>query len=422
MTQATAVNGVPVEVAEQYAAGAAACWTLRDAAAASPAYDLRELCELDDRLERHLEGLRLAGGLGWELCAATLDGADPGEVFAASIIALHRRDWEAFARVLDVAGEEPQSARAVVSALGWSEFDGVAVALQALLAAGMPPPLHYLGVAAHAVHRRDPGSALEQAAMSPHPRLRARALRAVGELHRADLADVVRPSLSDEDEACRFWGSWSAALLQDDRATPVLEELAQAGGPFAVRAADMAARRMDPAAAKAWLESLPRHGEAATRAALVGAGALGDPALVPFLFAHLRDEATARLAAWSVSLIANASLAGELGASPPRGFQGGPSDDPDDPDVAMDPDEDLPWPAPEALEAWWREREKELSCGTRHLFGKPMRAEWLTHVMRAGNQAARAAAAVELCLHAPAPRRSLFEVRAPGYLQWGSLG
>ena len=419
MTGPALSNGTLVEVAEQYAAEAAACWTLRDAAARSPAYDLLELSELDDRVERHLEGLHLAGDLGWELCAAALDSEEPGEVFAAAALSLARGDWQGFALVLDVAGGDPSRAHAIVSALGWTGFDGIAIALEALLAEDVEPALHCLGVAGYAIHRRDPGRGIERAATSSEDRLRSRALRAIGELHRADLGHVLASNLSHEDDACRFWASWSAALLHDERATGVLQALSEAGGPFAARAADMTVRRMDPAAARAWLESLPNHGKAATRAALVGAAALGDPALMPLLFAHLRREATARPAAWSMSLITNADVTGELGAAAPSGFVSGPTADPADPDVAMDADEELPWPNPDRLEAWWRGRENELSAGTRYLFGRPMGSEWLAHVLRHGNQGARAAAAVELCLRSRG--QPLFEVRAPGYLQWGSL-
>ncbi len=194
----------------------------------------------------------------------------------------------------------------------------------------------------------------------------------------------------------------------------MLQHLAQAGGPWAARAADMAVRRMAPAAARTWLESLPGQGEAGTRAALTGAGALGDPALVPLLLAHLDDEGTARLAAWSMSLITNAGASVASGRRPP-GFTGGPNDDPADADVAMDPDEDLPWPDPARLVTWWGEHGKEMPAGVRHLFGKPMQPDWLNHVLGRGNQAARAAAAVELCLRGPG--HALFEVRAPGYVQ-----
>jgi len=71
------------------------------------------------------------------------------------------------------------------------------------------------------------------------------------------------------------------------------------------------------------------------------------------------------------------------------------------------------------VEKWWRAHAVELKRGTRHLLGKPMTLEWLEHVLKAGSQPARAAAALELSLRQP--RRPVFEVRAPGFLQRRAL-
>ena len=56
----------------------------------------------------------------------------------------------------------------------------------------------------------------------------------------------------------------------------------------------------------------------------------------------------------------------------PEGFEAGPTDAPEDENVGMDPDEDLPWPKPEALHAWWKNRQGQFRPGTRYLLGKPM--------------------------------------------------
>jgi uncharacterized protein (TIGR02270 family) len=404
------------EVVEQHAAEAAFCWSFRDAAARSPAYDLLELCELDHRLECHLDGLRAAGDVGWELCLAALEDEEPGVLFPAAVLAVEREDWPGFARVLDAGAEEPARARAFASALGFLPFDRLDVVWRGMLAEGSPVPLLFLGVTGHAIHRRDVGARLEHIAVSRDARLRARAYRAISELGREDLRRVLREGLSDADEACRFWAAWSAALLGDDRAPAVLAELAAEGGRYAARASDMAVRVLSPLDARRFVESLVARG-GAERAAIVGAGALGDPGLAPWLLAQAANEATARLAAWSLTLITNANVTDELGGKPPPDFVGGPNDDPDDEDVASDPDEDLPWPDVVRLAGWLRERS--FAEGSRHLLGKAMEPGWLRHVLRAGNQAARAAAAIELCLR----RRGepLFEVRAPGYLQLAAL-
>jgi uncharacterized protein (TIGR02270 family) len=221
--------------------------------------------------------------------------------------------------------------------------------------------------------------------------------------------------LSDADEGCRFWAALSTALLGDSRAAAVLCDLAAGGERYAERAVDMAVRVLSPLDARRFLESLAGRG--ATRAAITGAGALGDPALLPWLLAQAESEETARLAAWSITMITNANVAEKLAGKRPGELQGEPNDDPEDENVSMDPDGDLPWPDAARLGAWVR--EQTLAEGTRHLLGKPIEPGWLRHVLHTGNQVARAAAAIELGLR----RRGepLFEVRAPGYLQLEAL-
>ncbi|MEZ4302574.1 MAG: hypothetical protein R3B70_47030, partial [Polyangiaceae bacterium] len=98
-------------------------------------------------------------------------------------------------------------------------------------------------------------------------------------------------------------------------------------------------------------------------------------------------------------------------------FAAGPTDDPEDDDLSTDPDADLPWPDPERLSAWLAPRT--WPEGTRHLLGKPLEIPWLQHLLRHGNQAVRATAAIELSTR----RRGepLFEVRSPAYLQSAAL-
>jgi uncharacterized protein (TIGR02270 family) len=77
---------------EQHAEEAAFLWRLRDAAVQAPHYTLKDLAELDDRVEAHLDGLRVAGDEGWEISLEGLRYEEHGEVFAASVLAFeHKR-------------------------------------------------------------------------------------------------------------------------------------------------------------------------------------------------------------------------------------------------------------------------------------------------------------------------------------------
>jgi uncharacterized protein (TIGR02270 family) len=413
------IPDIEAEVVEQHAREADFLWSMRDAAARDLAYDLGSLADLDERVEANLDGLRLAGDEGWEVCKALLGDpdAEAGAVFAAAALAVDRGDLAGVAQVLDVGGGIPGVARGIVSALGWIAFDQVQELLPGLLDDGCPPELHHLGIAACAAHRKDPGTPLGYAVIADDPRLRARALRAVGELGRADLLPELRRELRSEDEGCRFAAAWSAALLGEQAAAQTLWELASQGGPFAARASDIAMRRMDPAMAYTWLHALasaPTAAPGPPRAALAGAAALGDPAIVPWLIERAGAPESARAAGAAFSILTGVDLrAHKLAARPPPGS--GPSDDPGDDRAAMDPDEGIPWPDAAALARAWEAMAPRFKRGTRYLLGQPMTPGWLEEVLHGGRQPARAAAALELSLRAP--RRAVFEVRSPGFRQ-----
>jgi uncharacterized protein (TIGR02270 family) len=400
---------------EQHAMNAAFLWQLRDLAVGMPHYRLSHLRQLDDRVEAHVDGLRIAGDAGWEIASAALEDGEAGEVFTAALLAVERRDLRGIARVLDMGGGDPALSRGIVSALGFAPFEEVKRILPGLLSPRCPPALHALGIAACAVHRVDPGEALGRALRSDDLRLRRRAVSAAGELGRVDLRALVERELEAEDEELRFHAGWSAALLGSPRAAEVLWRLAETGGRRAEQALAMAVRLVAPRVAWAWIEALAARPEGA-RAAVIGAGALGDPALVPWVLRAMETPEFARVAGEAYAWICGVDIEeAKLEGKPPEGFEAGPSDDPEEEDVRMDPDEDLPWPEAAAVRAHWQRIQGELAPGQRHLLGRPHAPEWLRAVLRDGGQRQRAAAVVEMALLAPG--RPLFEVRAPGFRQ-----
>jgi uncharacterized protein (TIGR02270 family) len=103
----------------------------------------------------------------------------------------------------------------------------------------------------------------------------------------------------------------------------------------------------------------------------------------------------------------------------PEGFTAGPTDDANDADVALDADENLPFPDPSLVALWWSRNGASLTSGVRHLAGRPIAPSALEDVLRGGRQRLRAAAASELVLLHPG--RPLFEVRAPVVRQRAEL-
>jgi uncharacterized protein (TIGR02270 family) len=414
-------NGVLVEVVAIHAEESASLWLLRDRAVHEPHYRLSDLSGLDDRIEAHLDGLRVAGDPGWEIArAALLEFGGAGEIFAAGVLAFEGGDEGRVSDALTVAAASPTAARGLVSALGWLPVEQASKYVKTLLATSVPAHRR-VGIAASAIHRQRHDKPLIDALNDPDLALRARACRAAGELGLGNLHKMVRRSMASEDEACQFWAAWAAALLVGDRdGLAVLRKVAEGGGPFAKRAVQMAIRRMDPTTARGWRVMLGRDPKT-VRLAILGAGAIGDPEVIPWLIDRMADPPLARVSGEAFSMITGAHIDDDkLDGEKPEGFEAGPTENPEDENVAMDPDENLPWPDPVAVRKWWEGRKGDFSNGTRYLVGKPMSPDWLGQVLRDGYQRQRAAAALELAIRQPG--RPLFEVRAPGFRQQKLLG
>jgi uncharacterized protein (TIGR02270 family) len=370
-------------------------------------------------VEAHLDGLRIAGGDCWKICEEQLAANEKGEVFAAGALACESSNLALMAKVLSVVEKEPKLASGLISALGWPPFEQAESHIQTLLQSSNPV-YQLVGIGAAAVHRRHPGQFLLQAARSQDVRLKARALKAVGEFQDRSLGSEITESLRHADAEVRFAAAWSGTLLGFSTAMPVLREIAESGSHHACDAASLVARRMDSAAAASWQKALAGNSKH-LRLAIMVAGAVGDPVFVPWLISLMGQLPRARLAGESFTMIAGVDLAyRDLERKPPEDFNAGPTEDPKDENVEMDPDDNLPWPEPTLVQKWWDKNRSQFQNGTRCLLGKPMTAEWLKTVLRDGRQRQRAAAALELAIRNPG--QPLFNVKAPGFRQIELLG
>lgn len=405
------------EVVDQHAEEAAFLWLLRDGAVRAPHYLLADLVRLDNRIEAHLDGLRIAGEPGWEICARAMADGDAGEVFAAAVLAFESGIDARIQAVLNASLANPLKTRGLVSALGWLPLNEVEGLIKKLLD-NNTSAVKRLGIAAAAVHRWHPGQPLNDALAASDLALKARALRAAGELGLIDYRSSLRRYLSADDAHCRFWAAWSATLLaQDDEALAVLQTIARTPSPLQERAVQLVVRRMQSSSAGEWLAFLAERGEC-RRAAVLGFGALGLPEVVPWLIEQMKVPLLARVAGEAVSMITGVHIAyDKLEGEPPEGFESGPTENPEDENVTLDPDENLAWPKAEAVEKWWSDRQDAFVKGKRYLVGKPVTLDWLHEVLQSGYQRQRAAAALELAIQQPG--QPLFEVRSPGFRQMG---
>jgi uncharacterized protein (TIGR02270 family) len=407
---------VNTEVVTQHAEDAAFLWFSRDRAVRAPHYYLKDLVRLDERVEANVDGLRVAGATGWNLAAEAMKQEGPGEVFAAAELAFESRDSRHIDLVLDVATKVAPLSRAVISALGWMRFDKAKPTLE-LLSRSERAELRRIAIAGYTVHRVDPGDTLRHAVTDLDHSLQNRAFKAAAELGRVDLAYTIVRNISMKDEASRFYAARSAARLglRDRDVTDALRIVADAGGSHAESSLQMALRCLRLDESHAWLSAMlkePRR----QRFGVVGIGIVGDPAQVSELIGYMQIEHLSRVAGEAFSMITGVDLKYlDLDRPKPETFEAGPSDDPNDADVAMDQDEDLPWPAPDLVRKWWDKHQHEFQPGVRYLRGKPIEPASLIDALKNGYQRQRAAAALELALLRPSD--PMFEVRAPGRRQ-----
>jgi hypothetical protein len=152
------------------------------------------------------------------------------------------------------------------------------------------------------------------------------------------------------------------------------------------------------------------------RGLIWGAALSGDPKYIPWIIGHMADDQLARAAGEAFSFITGADIAWlDLDRKPPEQHKALPNEDPEDLNIAMGPDEGLPWPDQARVQDWWiRQRESWIS-GRRYFGGQLLARASCIEILKSGFQRQRMTAAMYLSLLDPG--RPLFECRAPARRQ-----
>lgn len=373
-------------------------------AVAAPHMTLLDLVRLEERLAAHLDA------------AAVAMRARPSSVFEESDdpfvgVALALR-LSQVSMVDDLLRTEPPSP-ALLCGLAWEIGSSPAVVRRML--GSTEETIFGPGLALAGMLRLDAGETIALGLSSQSPPIRARAARATGQLGRRDLLPQLLGARDDPDPECRFWSAWAAARMGADAPLDTLADIAWNDLPRAGRALDLLLRRLDLPRANAWLRDLAKQTDR-QRDLIRATGIVGDPLYIPWLIERMAEPATARLAGEAFCMITGLDLAyRDLDRRPPADFQAGPNDDPEDENVALDEDENLPWPDPDKLGAWWTANRARFGAGTPYFLGAPKQAaDWLEALSDAF-QRQRHAAALELAIRQPG--KAMFEVHARGRLQ-----
>ena len=409
-----------------YLEGVRFLWISREIASRAPNIRLRNFIRLDERVEAHIDALRVAGQHAWTLVQEGLERAEAGTFFATGVLVIEGSGIANFEGTIEQAHEAAQRIadqpyepaydpwRGLVSALAWVDQPHAARAIDRLFQS-LQPRMHWLGVAACGARRRMRGAGLEAVLADANPLVRARGYRTAGQLGRTDLIAPIVLGFRDDDPECRMWSAWAAARMGAAEPLDVLAEIAWQCGPRAEQALDILLRRLEVQRANAWLRELAGLPER-KRSVIRATGVIGDPIYIPWLIDHMGELPMARPAGEAFSMITGVDLAyRDLDVRPPADFQSGPNDDPEDENVALDEDDRLPWPDPTKVGDWWTKNKGRFNVGTAYFLGKPKAsADWLEALSDAF-QRQRRAAALELAIRQP--NKAMFEVRARGRLQ-----
>lgn len=379
-----------------------------------------ELARIDARLQAHLDGIEAAGEGGARLSLQALEHPGVGEVFVAGYGAIRRRDLAAVDRLLALAESMPEAARAMASLTGWLDQEALrGIVASWLSRAGATPRL--LGITACALHRIDPGPALQREIAASDVPLRRRALQAAGELARADLIGECLEAVADADPDVRWQGARSAVLLGDRTAalTALQEQALKRKGHTRRAAAAIVVQALPLAAARDWVRTIAASA-GNSRLVIEATGWLGDASAVPWLMRQMSDEQSSRIAADAFGAITGADFVGlGLERPPPPRQVADAGGGVDSPAVAVDADDDLPWPDVGKVDRWWRLNQAGFVVGQRSLLGAPPSIEHLVRVLKTGAQHRRGLASTWRSLQRPGT--PTFNLAGPAWRQRRSL-
>ena len=190
-------------------------------------------------------------------------------------------------------------------------------------------------------------------------------------------------------------------MLGDHSAVDQLQDYVESHGSLQHLAIQTAFRVLPVEVARQWISRLAADPEQA-RAVIQATGVLGDPLPVPWLIEKMRKMETAKIAAEAFVMITGISLERyELMIDGPDVITVVPNDDPNDENVSLDEDENLPFPDVDKVAYTWQKHGGKYAAGQRYFMGSAISPEALQSKINGGLQRQRQAAALQLALLEP---------------------
>lgn len=390
------------EIYEQFIDECAFFWVLRSIALDQPNYTREDVIEIEKRVEAQLDGLMTSIDLAWDLCEKALQVEEPGEVFTAAVIAFKSHDEDKIQIAVNAGFTNDAAFNGLVSALSWLPGKLVHPWIERFLTSKDLQHKH-LALAACSDRQDNPAQYLNRIVEREDCRQQTAlficAIKICGELKRSEMIPLVTQALSSEQKDVKFWAIRSRILLGDKALVGELEPYIFNASNYQIEAINIAFRVLPVEKAKEWISRLSRS-PLHKRIVIKSIAILGDPHAINWLIEVMKQPELSRLAGEAFYNISGFMIEENDLQQPANSVETSfiPNNDPDDENVAMDEDENLPWADAEKVNAYWKAHRKNFIPGKRHFLGQEISQQRIKYALMNAFQRQRHAAAMEMAL------------------------
>lgn len=382
---------------ERYVDEASFLWVLLRVALSQPHYYLDDIRTLEARIARQLDGIMTDPNAAWPLCEEALRLEEPGEAFTASFIAFCCGDIDKIQTVVETAINNEAMFGGLVSALNWVAAEKCHPWIMKFFSS---KDLRHKRIALEACDLRNENPAkyltniIQREDCRQNLPLYISAIKSIGKFKRKELIDDVKIALVHDDSAVKFWAVHTLFLLGERSHYSEIKHYVMVEGPFRDEAIQLAFRVLPITEARTWIRELAEK-QPGSREIIKATAVLGDPHAVPWLIMQMKNTSLSRLAGESFTTITGINLTdNELvdEDKTPEDFSE------DDSFVAMDEDENLPFPIPNKIAEHWKKVSSRFISGHRYFMGKPINVSQLNNQFEQLNTRHKHMAALELAL------------------------
>lgn len=391
-----------LDIYEQYVDEASFLWLMHTIAVDQPHYGVKELRNLENRIESQLNGLMGNLDIAWSVCEQIFENdADAGEIFTAAILAFRSHDQSKIQIVVETAIISEKGYQGLLYALTWLPGSLVHDWVKRFFTS---KDLNHKKLAIEVCNNRRENPAdylvsiFQREDCLENIELYIAALKITGELKRFDLIEHVLKAIEHENEAVKFWAIRSAIFIGDKAQVAKLETYICKTSELQHEAIEIAFRVLPIATARQWVAKLVDDPDQ-VRTLIIITGVIGDPFAIDWLLQKMSETEFARVAAESFSFITGANLVKmEITSPPPENADTLPTDDPSDENVKLHDDENLPWPNVIKVQSYWNSIKANYTAGQRYLLGNHIGLLFLKNNLDTALQRQRHAIAIEISL------------------------